>query len=202
MKHVLQIALLVLCVALVGVGCKSVLTSDDAIRNESEVYTPSPYSAYSPGTPEEEIQSDLRTHLEKVVEYDPDLRIFAVVFFSETIPFTQFESVFHDYSFDASGESDVLYIAWRDRVHHAELSSELTNSESVVDKLVSEVPWDPPSDISELRVEGFIALVEAQDALRLWDNEAVPVRGIGITGTESHGIVTMWTVPRPRDPLR
>lgn len=206
MKYIFILAAIIMIIALSGFGCVEItianLLKGDRVWSESDVYTPSLYSAYLPGASEEKIKSDLRTHLEKVVEYDPELRIYAVVFLSQEISFTQFQSVFYNYRFDASNIGDVLYIDWGDRCHHAEFTPELTSSDTVIQELTSQVPWNPPTGIDELKIEGFIALVEAQDALRLWDDETVPVRGIGITGTESHGIRTMWTVPRPSDPLR
>ncbi|MBU0648890.1 hypothetical protein KJ969_02200 [Patescibacteria group bacterium] len=202
MKYIIQIALVTICVALVGAGCKSVLTSDDAIRTESDVYTPSLRSAYDPGTPEEEILSDLKGQLEKVVDYDPDLRILAAVFFREEIPYRQFEALFSEYEFKISTDQQTISLVHPNCLERLPLTPELLGSDSVLNNLTNVPPCVSPHDVDDIKVEGFIALVMAQNALRLWEDDSIPIRGIGIKGTEALGAKTMWYIPRPRDPLR
>lgn len=172
------------------------------IQTEKDVYTPSLRSAYDPGTPEEVILGDLRIHLEKVVDYDPSLRILATVFFEEAIPFYQFEQLFHKYEFDISPDQQTISFVHPNCLERLPLTSELLSSESIISNLTNVAPCIAPTKVDDIKVEGFIALVEAQNALRLWSDSSIPVRGIGIKGTESLGPKTMWYAPRPGDPLR
>jgi hypothetical protein len=186
---------------LVGVGCQKVDPQLAAAIDDRDLILPTPSATYPPGTEDDVIVSDFHDHLVKVAYQDPDLLVYTDVFFKTEINVDKFVRLFNEYSFQEAGDEDAISILYGDGVAATDLDSGMTDVDTFATVFVAQRPSRGTFTADDLKVGGFIALVPAVDALRLWDENQALVRGVAVIGTQQTGRGSFWRIFRPHDPL-
>lgn len=186
---------------LVGAGCQKVDPQLAAAIDDRDLILPTPSATYPSWTEDNDILLDFHDHLVKVAGQYPDLLVYTDVFLKTEINVDKFVRLFNEYSFQEAGDEDAISILYGDGVVATDLDPGMTDVDTFASVFAAQQPSRGTFTPDDLKVGGFIALVPAVDALRLWDENQALVRGVAVIGTERTGRGSFWRIFRPHDPL-